>query len=220
MKTVLHFIVYNLIIIFYSVNFLTAANYQNKLTDYKINSITSFSLEKIDFMSFYVPCQNKLIYCLEKNLYLLNKNFDLSLIDFRILCSDNILPTNLDIIYFHNFDLSQMNFDKDNKTDIVSKEENNDNYVNSIKYKSYIINIKPNPASNNAILFFNLESSGPLTVRLFSEIAISYPVIVDEQYQKGINSINLNLIDIPNGIYIVQIIIGNEIFTEKLIVAK
>jgi hypothetical protein len=187
------------------------------MMELQTNYGTGFYLENIQFKDFYTPCQYKLNICLEKYSNMLNSNFDLSKIDFRILCSESNFHSDFDIMYFHNFDLSKMNFDKDNKSKTISNELYSSNTGN---FKSYIINVKPNPAGNYAALFFNLENSSYLTVRLFSEIAVCYPLVYEEPYQKGINSINLNLSDIPNGVYVIQIITGNELFTEKLIIAK
>jgi hypothetical protein len=220
MKSVLIIITISVFTLLSSVNFLTAANNHNYLNDKQTNNVTAFSLENIDFKDLYLSCLYRLNICLEKYSNILNSDFNLGLIDFRNLCSESNLNSNFDIIYFHNFDLSKMNFDKDNISKTISNNENSGNSSSSGNFKSYIINIKPNPAGNYAALLFNLESSGYLTIRLFSEIAKCYPIVVDELYQKGINSINLNLTDIQNGVYVIQIIIGNEIFSEKLIVAK
>jgi hypothetical protein len=72
------------------------------------------------------------------------------------------------------------------------------------------INVYPNPAND----FVNINSGNPiLSVKLCN---LTGQVVCEKTVNK--NSVKLNTSSIDNGVYILQILIGNEIFTKQIII--
>jgi hypothetical protein len=76
--------------------------------------------------------------------------------------------------------------------------------------------LQPNPANTSVTMKFSSADEGTAQIRMFdytgrevkaSEIAIG----------EGINSVEMPVTDLPNGIYLVRIISGNTVLSEKLI---
>jgi hypothetical protein len=80
--------------------------------------------------------------------------------------------------------------------------------------------ISPNPAASNATVYINSLVNTTGTLRLSN---INGQVILDEAHKirKGANTIDLSAAGrMPGGIYIVQLRVNDEVFTQKLIIIK
>lgn len=79
--------------------------------------------------------------------------------------------------------------------------------------------IYPNPTTGRANLIFSSESSERIDLRVFSLVGnVVYQASTSTNI--GLNSIQIDLGQVDNGVYLVQIGNGNQITTQKLIVNK
>ena len=82
------------------------------------------------------------------------------------------------------------------------------------------IQVFPNPAKNQCNVMFNFNSSSEISISL---IDISGKVIksIDKQkYQSGKQTVEINLDNIPEGIYFVKLFNGNNTYRQKLVISK
>jgi len=92
--------------------------------------------------------------------------------------------------------------------------------LRTVVFENSELLIKPNPASSFATLHFNSELTGKATLKI-TDNAGQVVAIQKENVAKGKNSLEIsNLSRLGNGIYSVQLIINNEIYTVKLVIAR
>ena len=87
--------------------------------------------------------------------------------------------------------------------------------------------ISPNPVSENATLFLNLASSGTIEIYIYNTSGICLKSRQYSAEKSGQNEFNINLKDIPAGIYFLQVKAlpfgrqaDNEMVTKKIIKVK
>ncbi len=82
------------------------------------------------------------------------------------------------------------------------------------------INVYPNPITNNAVVDFNLAESNKVSVTLFN--AIGQIVLADDlgKMSAGIQNYSLNAASLSNGLYFLNIKVGNNSITKKVAVNK
>jgi agmatine deiminase len=87
--------------------------------------------------------------------------------------------------------------------------------------KATPFNIYPNPAQNNTNIVLNLEENTNLKVEIYTLTGIQTASINTKNYAAGENTIPLNTDNLPNGIYICQIISDKTTFeSQKFVVNK
>ncbi len=78
--------------------------------------------------------------------------------------------------------------------------------------------IFPNPANTNANINFNLEKAGVVQITVYNVLGESMQTQTINA-TSGKNQATLNVENLPAGIYLVQIQIGNQIATKSLVIA-
>ena len=77
----------------------------------------------------------------------------------------------------------------------------------------------PNPANNTTKIQFISGKSNEVTfnmINLLGDIVLSKNV----NARKGVNDVNINLLDYPEGVYLYSITNGSERFTKRMIIAR
>ena len=77
----------------------------------------------------------------------------------------------------------------------------------------------PNPANNTTKIQFISGKSNEVTfnmINLLGDIVLSKNINVN----KGVNDININLLDYPEGVYLYSVTNGTERLTKRMIIAR
>lgn len=83
--------------------------------------------------------------------------------------------------------------------------------VNETNYSKYNLNVYPNPSSNNVQISFNYPSATVANISLYNIQGMKVLEMNNHTLNEGINIINLDLNNLPAGIYSWQIETKNEI---------
>lgn len=82
------------------------------------------------------------------------------------------------------------------------------------------LSIMPNPARDNVMITVAAERDGEITIRLISDVGKTV-LSQKQKVQRGNNTIQLtNLDKYSGGVYVMQVLINNELISEKLILTK
>lgn len=100
-----------------------------------------------------------------------------------------------------------------------------DKIITSVKFEDSEIglnlNILPNPASQNAIITYDLESKGEVSIQLLDLTGKHISELVNKKPQeKGKQSINFNVSDLPSGSYLIKLTTGSHKVTKPFVVTK
>jgi len=113
---------------------------------------------------------------------------------------------------------------KNNHLSIISEQTFSITSGNSIKNfaESNILNISnyPNPMSNSTIFDFSLAKSGKTTLTLLDVLGNVISVIFSEDLEKGNYKYNWNNDNLPSGIYLYKLDVGNSTMFGKLNIIK
>ena len=85
--------------------------------------------------------------------------------------------------------------------------------------EEFSANVFPNPTSDNATLALLISKNEKVTVKMYNMLGAEVYSNTNE-LEKGIHSIDLNISNLQNGIYFVNIAVGNKVSTEKLTISK
>jgi len=80
--------------------------------------------------------------------------------------------------------------------------------------------IAPNPAREKSEISFSLLNHENVRIDLYNVKGELVKNLVDARYVEGKYSCNLNTGDLANGIYLVRMIAGDQVYTQKVTVAK
>jgi hypothetical protein len=80
--------------------------------------------------------------------------------------------------------------------------------------------IYPNPVSNSMTINYNLSSSSNVLINVYDMLGNKIKEIANDRETSGQHSINWNASDVPQGIYLLQVIVDNKILNEKITVMK
>ncbi|WP_415325380.1 S8 family serine peptidase [Chryseobacterium sp. MMS23-Vi53] len=81
------------------------------------------------------------------------------------------------------------------------------------------VKLSPNPASSNATIEFNLTENANVDIVLAEYNGTTLKIIAkSEAMRKGISKKDFNISDLPNGVYVVSILVGSEKKSVHLIV--
>lgn len=80
--------------------------------------------------------------------------------------------------------------------------------------------IMPNPARDYAVLTFSAERDSEITIRLLDNVGKTV-LLQKQKVLGGTNTLQLkNLDKYSSGVYVVQVLINNELVSEKLVLTK
>ncbi len=82
------------------------------------------------------------------------------------------------------------------------------------------LNLFPNPASNNVTLSFGIAETKDLEITLYNMFGQVVESIVDQTYNTGSHTVEINTTRVANGMYFVNITDGNAVITRKLTITK
>ncbi len=90
-----------------------------------------------------------------------------------------------------------------------------DNYVDN---KREILDLKvfPNPVSTNATLEFETFGKGMANITVY-DLAGRQTLSIDRNVIKGMNKLDVDLSTLKTGSYIIQIIVGNDVYSQKIV---
>ncbi|MGB3074758.1 MAG: T9SS type A sorting domain-containing protein, partial [Chitinophagales bacterium] len=80
------------------------------------------------------------------------------------------------------------------------------------------LEIYPNPSSGNTTLHFNLTQSSQVSIKIFDVNGKEISKVLNSSFEAGDHSQQINTASFSKGIYLVQMISGNGIQNQKLIV--
>lgn len=78
----------------------------------------------------------------------------------------------------------------------------------------------PNPALGSTTISFDLEKPAHITLTVYTLAGNEVAKLADGTFGGGINTIPFNTADLPSGIYMYRLTIGDEAITRQLIVTK
>ncbi len=82
------------------------------------------------------------------------------------------------------------------------------------------INAMPNPVSYSTAILLNLRESALADISIFNILGQRVAHFNDRNFSAGLHSVNWNIGDISNGIYFVNVNIGRQLFTSKVLVLR
>ena len=80
--------------------------------------------------------------------------------------------------------------------------------------------VYPNPVANEMTINYNLSSSSNVMINVYDMIGNKVSSIANEKEVAGQHAITWNAKSIPQGIYLMQIIVDNKILNQKITVMK
>ena len=90
--------------------------------------------------------------------------------------------------------------------------------------KTLTLKIQPNPTSNSARISYLLPGSGgtkiPVVLKLYNITGRIEKVLLRNISSPGYYTVNLGLTKIPNGVYIIQLIAGEQKICQKVLIIK
>ena len=92
--------------------------------------------------------------------------------------------------------------------------------VKEIANNNTFISVFPNPVSNNLAINYNLSSSSKVEINVFDMLGSKIAEIANDRESSGQHSISWNASDVPQGIYLLQVIVDNKIINQKITVIK
>ncbi|MFC2086410.1 C25 family cysteine peptidase [Bacteroidota bacterium] len=89
--------------------------------------------------------------------------------------------------------------------------------VNEFSIVSNSFAVYPNPAINSATIEFNLEEKSQVALSVVNVLGKQVYIKPETEMTNGIHRLNMNLEAVPGGIYFVNLIIGNQKYTQRII---
>lgn len=77
-------------------------------------------------------------------------------------------------------------------------------------------NVSPNPVRENATVPFSINESSNVALDLFSANGTHVKTLADQRYVKGNYTIDVPVSDLNDGIYLVRMIVGNQVYSTKI----
>lgn len=81
-------------------------------------------------------------------------------------------------------------------------------------------NVSPNPVREKSTIAFSLKERNAVRIDLYNSRGENVRNLVDNRYVQGNYTVDLTTENLPNGVYIVRMIAGDEVYTQKLTVNK
>jgi tetratricopeptide (TPR) repeat protein len=103
---------------------------------------------------------------------------------------------------------------------VDKKNQALENSLKTLKAGELSQNI-PNPFSNTTTIYYKLFESGLIHIKVFNHIGIEVKAINEAVKEKGLHIIDLNVNDLPAGIYYYSLLINGKLSdTKKMVVVK
>lgn len=107
-------------------------------------------------------------------------------------------------------------------TSNCSKTSDEINVTKSCKVSSMLkvtssLRIQPNPATNAVIIQFNLSRTSLIAIKIFDLNGNEISSVVNENYEAGEHSFQINTATFAKGIYLVQMISADGVQNQKLV---
>jgi ligand-binding sensor domain-containing protein len=99
----------------------------------------------------------------------------------------------------------------------------NTNYVKKPKDEPYYYNLSqnyPNPFNHSSTINYTVESESRVSIKVYDVLGREVSTLVDEVKSYGKYSVQFNASDLPSGVYIYQLQVGNYFITKKAILLK
>lgn len=111
------------------------------------------------------------------------------------------------------YNLSHMEFAEVTTTDVTFNEDRE------------VLNFGPNPANENVKFMLNLSNVNNVKIEIYNTAGNLIQTIIDKPLANGSHTLGSSLRDfsgdlLPPGVYIIKAKIGNDIITDKLIIAR
>ena len=138
--------------------------------------------------------------------------------NFEIVADIPGLPN--DSMYTVNVTVTNNNFDSLNfyvdSVSIFILDTNIVTGINIVNQNDLSIELMPNPTNRNVNVVFTAEKDGKAALKIMSYTGAT---LIEKQHfvQKGSSNLTLNLADLANGIYFMQIQLDNKVFIKKII---
>lgn len=215
------------------------SNQPNKLL------LSDFDFNRIDFTTFY---SNKSVEEFLRLVEQSNKEFNLSQLDFESFMRSEFDERNFAVYNIFAFNLSDQDFKqlycKDFKgvmpktekefelcrqviEDAIKAQFSNEQLEMLEKYsnitndfeKEYL-RVTPNPVSSTANIFYEVDKPARVLIRIYSSLGNEEAVVIDEFSMAGSKQISYNVLNLPNGVYVLQMIIDSKVISTRMIVAN
>ena len=86
--------------------------------------------------------------------------------------------------------------------------------------ESLALSVFPNPISDKATIQFNLTDNQNISVKLFNTVGQIVAIATPGNLSAGPQNITINTSDLPTGIYVMELTIGNSSVSKKLSIVK
>ncbi len=118
-------------------------------------------------------------------------------------------PTNPDVLYLVTYDGLY-------KRNVTTKVEEKDNNVIS----DFFFNNYPNPFNAETKLTFTVTKEGDCKLKVFDLLGNEIETLIDRKLPAGKHSHIFNAAKYPSGVYFYSLYMGNQVYTNKMILLK
>lgn len=80
--------------------------------------------------------------------------------------------------------------------------------------------ISPNPVQDRAGISFTLEQASQVKARVINTNGQTVAVLADQVFPAGDHRLKWHCEDVPGGIYLIRMLIGNEVYTSKIVISQ
>ena len=94
------------------------------------------------------------------------------------------------------------------------------NSVDGLKAAQYQYNVYPNPTNSISNVTFNLPEAALVTMEVYNTMGSLVYTNGSENMTSGKHNLSFNGTELPNGIYFINLTIGNELITKKVSLLK
>jgi len=94
------------------------------------------------------------------------------------------------------------------------------NTITATEAHNEVTNVFPNPATSNVNVEMTLSGTSEVTVRVLDLMGRTVMTTESRRYGKGKQSISLNTTGLNNGLYLYQVVMGDNISSGKLYISK
>ncbi len=207
--------------------------------------LNDFDFESINFSDFYKSkSPEEFLKLLEKS----NREFNLSQLNFEVFMQREFDERNFAVYNIFAFNLGNHDFkqlycknfkgvipksDKEFKLcrqlieDAIKAQFSKEQLEMLEKYsnisndlgKEYL-RINPNPVSASANIFYEVDSPSRVLIRIYSSLGNEAAVVVDEFSMPGSKQVSYNVLNLPNGVYLLQMMVDTKVISTRMIVAN
>ena len=86
--------------------------------------------------------------------------------------------------------------------------------------KKYFFKAYPNPFTHEFEINYSLENEGKVSIELFNILGEKIVDVVEESQSKGSHNYKLNTSQYSNGVYMLKVTVGDDLFVKRLLKAN